>query len=190
MDEANLISKAKGGDTEAFEKLIESSKGLLFNLALKLLQNQDDAEEATQEVLLKMYKNISGFKGDSAFNTWAYRVMHNYCMDLLRKNKNKKNVSLDERISYEEASDAQIQASQEDSPERQAEKNELKKIVRGAIAKLPESQRELIVLRDIEGLGIEEISKITSLPNGTIKSRLNRARLKLRDILAKHRELF
>ncbi|HHV28550.1 RNA polymerase sigma factor [Acetivibrio mesophilus] len=187
--EKELIGKAKQGDVEAFEKLIEGCQKKVFNIAFRMLGNFDDASELSQEVFLKAYKSIKNFKGDSLFNTWIYKVTTNACLDEIRKRKNKKVVSLDEDIEI--GGNEMKRQIKDDSPgpELTAEDNELKRAVKDSINMLSEEYRTVIVLRDIQGFSYEEISGIIKCPEGTVKSRINRARQALKKILQQKKEL-
>jgi len=187
--EKELIKRAKKGDVEAFEQLIEGCQKKVFNIALRMLGNYDDASELAQEVFLKAYKSIKNFKGDSLFNTWIYKVTTNACLDEIRKRKNKKVVYLDEDI---ELGGNEIKRQIKDDspgPELKAEDNELKRAVMDSINMLPEEYRTVIVLRDIQGFTYEEIANIIKCPEGTVKSRINRARQALKKILQQKKEL-
>jgi RNA polymerase sigma-70 factor (ECF subfamily) len=187
--EKELINRAKKGDIEAFEQLIEGCQKKVFNIAFRMLGNYDDASELAQEVFLKAYKSIKNFKGDSLFNTWIYKVTTNACLDEIRKRKNKKVVSLDEDV---EIGGNEIKRQIKDDspgPELAAEDNELKRAVKDSINMLSEEYRTVIVLRDIQGFSYEEIANIIKCPEGTVKSRINRARQALKKILQKKKEL-
>lgn len=187
--EKELIEKAKSGDVEAFEKLIEGCQKKVFNIAFRMIGNYDDASELAQEVFLKAYKSIKNFKGDSLFNTWIYKVTTNVCLDEIRKRKNKKVISLDEDIEYDGSEIKRQIKDETPGPELTAESNELKKAVNESINVLPEDYKTVIILRDIQGFSYEEISNIINCPEGTVKSRINRARQALKKILQQKREL-
>lgn len=191
MDEKELIKKAKDGHIESFEKLIEKYQVTVYNISLKMLKNEHDAFDTSQDALLKAYKYISNFKGNSSFSTWLYKITVNTCLDYINKNKkNKQNLSLEQTIS---GKDNEIPVQIEDKKQNVMGKvleNERQKVLYDALDKLNPIQKELIILRDIEGFSYEEIAKITDLNLGTVKSKISRARLKLKDILLKNKELF
>jgi RNA polymerase sigma-70 factor, ECF subfamily len=189
-NEKYLLHQSKNGDMAAFEQLIEGYQKKVFNIALRMLGNPDDASEVAQEVFIRVYKSVKNFKEESSFSTWIYRITTNTCLDELRKRKNKEHISLDEDIHHE---DGDMKRQVEDSrptPDIIAEKNELRKIVKLAINSLSEDHRIVIILRDIQDLSYEEIAKIVKCPEGTVKSRINRARSELKEILKRKRELF
>ena len=188
-NEGQLIAKAKTGDIEAFEQLIEGYQKKVFNIALKTIGNYDDASELAQEALIRVFKSIKTFKEESSFSTWIYRITTNVCLDELRKRKNRKVISIDENINHE---DNEIKVQIEDdkpTPDIAAEKNELKRVVNSAIQCLSDEHRTMIVLRDIEGFSYEEIARFAKCPEGTVKSRINRARQALKGLLKKKKEL-
>jgi len=187
--EKNLLERAKSGDIAAFEQLIDSYQRKIFNIALRMLGNYDDAGDLTQEVLIRIYRSIRSFKEQSSFSTWIYRITTNVCLDEIRKRKNRKVISLDEEIKFDDGDMKRQIESDEPTPEETAETEDLKKIVNDAIARLNEEHRIVIVLRDIQGLSYEEIAEVLKCPEGTVKSRINRARQALKNILVSKREL-
>lgn len=187
--EKDLLERSKAGDIAAFEQLIEGYQRRIFNIALRMLGNYDDAGDLTQEVLIRIYKSIKNFKEQSSFSTWIYRITTNVCLDEIRKRKNRKFISLDEEIRLEDGDMKRQIESDEPSPEASAEAGELKKMVNDSIALLSEEHRIVIVLRDIQGFSYEEIAEMQKLPEGTVKSRINRARQALKNILKSRREL-
>lgn len=189
VDEQILLKKSQEGDIHAFEQLIESYQKRVFNIAYRIIGSYDDANELAQEVFIKVYRSLVKFKGQSTFSTWIYSITKNVCYDELRKRKNKKVVYIDEDVKYD---NSEIQRQIEDDrpqPDEIAEKNEIKRIIHEAISELSEEHRVAIVLRDIQGFSYEEISKILECPEGTVKSRINRARQSLKNILKKNKEL-
>lgn len=189
-NERLLLERARSGDIEAFELLVEGYQKKVFNIALRMLGNHDDAYDLAQEVFIRIYKSIKNFKEQSTFSTWIYRITTNVCLDELRKRKNKNNiVSLDEEVKLD---DSEVKRQVEDDrplPEAIVEKAELKEIVTDAIKKLKDEHKIAIVLRDIQGFSYEEIARIIKCPEGTVKSRINRARQALKEILEEKREL-
>lgn len=177
MTEKSLIDSAKGGDKQSLEGLIEKYAPMVFNLSLKFLCNYDDASDCAQETLVKIYTGINKFHEKSAFSTWVYRVTYNTCMDLLRKKKQTLTSELDQSI--------------EDfgpTPQIAAEKNERTRKILAAIKCLPEEYRSAVVLRDINGNSYDEIAEILGCSIGTVKSRINRGRQRLRELLSEYME--
>ena len=187
-NEKKLVEKAKSGDIKAFEKLIEDHQKKVFNIALRMIGDYDEASELAQEAFLKAYKSIKSFKGDSLFSTWIYKITTNVCLDEIRR-KRKKLISLDEDIEHDGSEFKRQIKDHSPGPESLAENNELKRMVKESINLLPEDYKIVIVLRDIQGFSYEEISRIIKCPIGTVKSRINRARRALKKILQKNGEL-
>jgi RNA polymerase sigma-70 factor (ECF subfamily) len=189
QNEQLLLHKAKAGDIEAFEELIDAYQKKVFNLAFRIIGNYDDAADLAQETFVRIFKAISKFKEESSFSTWIYRITTNVCLDEIRKRKNKKILSLDEDIHMDDGDMKRQVESDEIGPEQNAEREEVRRIVNDAINMLPEDQRVVITLRDIDGMSYEEISETLKCPGGTVKSRINRARVALKNILSSKREL-
>ncbi|MCH5185171.1 MAG: sigma-70 family RNA polymerase sigma factor [Oscillospiraceae bacterium] len=182
MDEKTLVELCKKGDRSAFNELVLKYQSKVVNIAYGMLSVREDAEDAAQDVFIKVYKNIASFKGDSAFSTWIYRITANTCNDILRKRMNKKTISIHSSDEDGDSSDMIIPDSAP-PPEKQAEIKETQREVRAAISALKDEYRTVITLFDLEGLSYEEIADISRLPIGTVKSRLNRARAQLRKSL-------
>lgn len=182
-NDRSLLAKARVGDIEAFEELIESYRKKVFNIALRMVGNREDASDLAQEVFIRIFKSLKSFKEESQFSTWVYRITTNVCLDHIRKNKKTNNVSLEEEIELSENSVKKQYSDASPSPDIIAERNEVRRIISSAVRLLPEDHRSVIVLRDIQGFSYEEISKILNCPEGTVKSRLNRARQILRERL-------
>ncbi len=181
--EKELIKRAKNNDLSAFEELIKMHEKTVYNIALKVMGNQHDASDAAQEAFIKMFKNIKKFRGDSKFSTWVYRIAHNVALDMLRKNS-KKTVSIDE--NYEDGENPILNiADPSPSPEQSVIDKEKMQILKNAIDSLPTVSKTAIMLRDINGLSYEEIAKIQNCSLGTVKSRINRARIQLKEIIMK-----
>lgn len=187
--ESVLIRKAKNGDVHAFENLIEIHRKRVYNIALKMLHNQEDAYDITQEVFIRVFKSMKEFREEASFSTWIYRITKNACLDELRKRKNKATVSMDEDLETE---DGTIKRQVEDcspGPDALYESMELRDIVRTAIELLSDEHKFVIILRDLQGFSYEEIAKVLECPEGTVKSRINRARKALKEILQRRMEL-
>jgi RNA polymerase sigma-70 factor (ECF subfamily) len=154
-----------------------------------MLHNQEDAYDITQEVFIRVFKSMKEFREEASFSTWIYRITKNACLDELRKRKNKATVSLDEDLETE---DGAIKRQVEDcspGPDALYESMELRDIVRTAIELLSDEHKFVIILRDLQGFSYEEIAKVLECPEGTVKSRINRARKALKEILQRRMEL-
>ncbi len=185
MNEDFLIKKAKKGDSAAFSALMEQHFAMIYNLALRMSGNPDDASDLTQEVMIKLFKNIGAFEGKSKFSTWVYRVASNTCLDELRKIKRKKTVSLDAEYETEDGSVGYEAEDTAPTPDVSAERSELKTIVAKAVSRLGEEYRTAVILRDINGLSYTEIAEVIGCSVGTVKSRISRGRANLKEILEK-----
>jgi RNA polymerase sigma-70 factor (ECF subfamily) len=190
MNENDLVKKAKNGDVEAFERLVEGYQKKVFNIAYRMLGNYDDASELAQEALIKIYKSLKSFKEESQLSTWIYRITTNVCLDELRKRKNKAVVYIDEKIRSEDDEITRQVEDKQPTPEQRAEQNEVKKAINNAIQSLSQDYKIVIILRDIQGLSYDEIAEILKCPTGTVKSRINRARQSLKELLLRKKELF
>jgi len=185
MEEQEFISKSKAGDLEAFNRLVELYQRLVYNVALRMLGNSESAEDATQDTFISAYKAIGGFRGGS-FKAWILRIATNSCRDRMRVAKRARITSLDDLV--EEAGDF-IMDDKTESPEDYALRSELGRFLNGCLGLLPEDQRMVVILSDIQGFSYEEISQVTGSSLGTVKSRLNRGRSRLRDLLLQRGEL-
>lgn len=186
-NESSLLIKAKEGNVQAFEELTRSYYSKVYNICYRMLNNSEDAYEQAQETFIKAYKYIKDFKGNCSYATWLYRIATNICLDFIRKNKNKKTLSIEENIS-EDIKIKDRLVSESPGPEKIAERNAQKLAIRQAIAKMNEKNRVIIILRDYMGLSYEEISDTVNIPVGTVKSRISRARSELRELLCEDKE--
>ncbi|MBN2899594.1 MAG: sigma-70 family RNA polymerase sigma factor [Clostridia bacterium] len=185
-NEALLLERIKKGDITSFELLIADYQVYAYNIAYRMLGNEEDAKDITQEALIKVYKSINKFKGTSSFSTWLYRIVMNTCKDELKKRKEVM-ISLDKEIETGEGTMAMEIGDERLNPSKIVEKNEITHMVQDAISRLPEDNRMVVVLRDIQGLSYEEISEVIKEPIGTVKSRINRGRNMLKKILTEQK---
>ena len=185
MDEQDLISRSKSGDVEAFNLLVEQYQRMVYNLALRMLGNAEAAEDASQDTFISAYKAIGKFRGGS-FKSWVLRIAANSCHDKLRVARRYRVVSLDTLLLE---SDELPQANNNESPEDYALRRELGRFLNEGLTHLPEDQRLVVILSDVQGLSYEEVAQATGSSLGTVKSRLNRGRTRLRDFLLQREEL-
>ncbi|QUH21149.1 RNA polymerase sigma factor [Alkaliphilus sp. B6464] len=183
LKEASLIEQSKAGDIDSFEQLIAAHQKKAFNIAYRILGNLEDANDVTQEALIKAYKGIRKFNGKSSFSTWLYTIVNNACIDFIRKNRKTNVTYLDREYETEEGSYKLQMYGNEETPEELFEKKEVQKLVHEAINKLSYEHRRIIVLRDIEQFSYQEISQILNCSEGTVKSRINRARSNLKMLI-------
>lgn len=183
VNDEELVKRVKNGDVDAFEEIIAKYEKKVFSLIFNVTKNENEIEDLAQEVFIKIYKNIDKFQGKSSLYTWVYRITTNVCLDHIKKRK--EIIYIDEKIQFEDGEmDMQLSTNEKLQDELYEEK-ELKEKLQNSINKLSENQRIMIILRDIQGLSYEEISKILNMKLGTVKSQINRARLKLKEILEK-----
>jgi RNA polymerase sigma-70 factor (ECF subfamily) len=188
FEETALIRQCRGGDLAAMEQLIIRYQGRIYNVILKICQNHDDAVELAQDAFVKALENIGNFKGQSGFYTWLFRIAVNLTLNYCKRRDKIAFQSLDD-----EGTEQQLQAKTQlktllenrasPDPSEIAQNKELCDLLYSALGKLEDSQRAVIVLRDIEGMDYARMAETLGIELGTVKSRLNRARNNLREIL-------
>ncbi len=191
MDEAALIQAARGGDLDAFNRLVIEYQSLAFNLAYRIMADPAAAEDATQEAFISAYRALRRFRGGS-FRSWLMRIVTNACYDELRRRKRKPSTSLDQltetRDDFLEDAESTISTGAE-KPEQEAVRSELRLAIERCLEGLPDDFRVVAVLVDIQGYDYQEAARVVAKPIGTVKSRLARARAQLRDCLQLTAEL-
>lgn len=185
FDEAALVAAARQGAAEAFTSLVNRYEGRIFRLARHITQNPEDAEDVLQETFLKAYEHLEDFQGNSKFYTWLVRIAVNQALMKLRKRKTDSTVSLDEPIDTGEETVTREIAVWDPNPELTYSREEIRAILQNAIDSLPPAFRAVFALRDIEGLSTEETATMLNLTIPAVKSRLLRARLRLREKLTR-----
>jgi RNA polymerase sigma-70 factor (ECF subfamily) len=189
MDESALILEAQRGDLDAFNSLVLAYQEALFNTALRILSDEDLAADATQEAFLSAFRAVNSYRGGS-FKAWLLRTVTNACYDELRRKKRRPTTPLEpETEDGEEVETPRWLADPSDSPEQELEKEELEHAIQHCLDNLPTEFKTVVVLADIQGLDYTEVARAARVPLGTIKSRLARARLRLRECLQGFREL-
>lgn len=183
MDEAALIQDARRGDLDAFNRLVLAYQDLLFNQAYRMIGDPDAAEDATQEAFISAYKNIHSYRGGS-FRAWLLRIVTNACYDELRRRKRRPTTPLEpvDDAGEEIESPGWIE-DQSELPEATVQRVELGKAIQHCLDDLPEEFRAAVLLVDLQGFDYDEAAQALGKPLGTIKSRLARARLRMRDCL-------
>ncbi len=181
--EERLVERLKRRDEAAFNELVRLYQGKIYRLVFRMIGDRGEAEDLAQEVFVTVFKSIDGFRGDSKLSTWLYRVATNHCKNrikyLSRRARGQKK-ELDEIADRDAIESATMTTSaQVHRPDEMATAKQTESLIHRALAELPDDQRELVVLRDIENMTYEEIREVTGLPEGTVKSRLHRARLAL-----------
>ncbi len=189
MDEIALVGLAREGDLDAFNRLVLEYQDMAFNLAARMLGDDDAAEDVTQMAFLSAYRSLGSFRGGS-FRAWVMRMVSNACYDELRRRKRRPTVSLEPvNEDDEEIESPAWLADDAPSPEIELERAELDQALQTCLHGLPEEFRAVVLMVDVEGLDYQEVSLATGKPLGTVKSRLARARLKMRDCLRQYWEL-
>jgi len=186
MDEQALIDAARQGNLAAFNRLVLTYQGLTYNLAYRILSNADSAEDAAQEAFIKAYRHLGQYRGGS-FKAWLLRIVTNVCYDQLRHKQRRPAGSLEDLAVDEDHAADLVDKAEE--PADYALRQELSRAIQTGINQLPAEQRIVLTLSDIEGLSYEEIAVVMDTSLGTVKSRLSRARAKLRDFLLQQQEL-
>jgi RNA polymerase sigma-70 factor, ECF subfamily len=180
------IDSCRAGDEKAFSDLVFCYQRKVFNIAYRMLGNMEEAKDLTQEVFLSVFKSIKGLREEVKFDAWLTQVTLNHCRNRWKHLKRKQyfnSDSLDDPIETEEGKMERSLIDSSDNPEASYEKKMVRQMIQDGLSKLKEDQRELIVLRDLQGLSYEELGEVFQLPEGTIKSKLHRARMELKGIL-------
>lgn len=191
MNEPERIAAARGGDLDSFNRLVIAYQAQVYNLAYRIMGESDSAADAAQEAFIAAYKSLRGFRGGS-FRSWLLRIVTNSCYDELRRRRRRPSTSLeamtDSETGPEVEGDGLFDSSQE-RPEEAAERSELARAIEECLERLPFEFRAVAVLADVQGYDYGQISAVIGKPLGTVKSRLARARMRMRDCLQRVREL-
>ncbi len=187
MDETRVIKEAQKGSVAAFNQLVMAYQGTAYNVAYRVIGNGDAAADACQEAFLKAYQAIKQYRGGS-FKSWLLRIVTNACYDQMRYKSRRPATSLDDMTeNSDDPSEKLVNGSER--PEESILRGELNDLIQVGINHLPEDQRLILVLSDVQGFSYQEIAEIAGQPLGTIKSRLSRGRQRLRDFLLEQKEL-
>ena len=183
MDEL-LLRRAQSGDPEAFERLMEPLEQLVWRVCWHYTGNREAAEDCGQEAMIRIWRNLANYRGECALESWVYRIAANCCMDWLRKKKRDQSVSMEPMVEqgFDPADDAP-------GTEAQVVAKDERQRLREAIALLPDDQREALILTQLEKVSYEEAAQALGVSGGTVKSRVNRAKARLKEILSAEREL-
>ncbi len=188
MDEVLLVNRARQGELEAFNQLVLAYQDMAYNLAVRML-GDEDAADVTQVAFLSAYRSLDAFRGGS-FKSWVMRMVTNACYDELRRRKRRPTIPLEPMNDEDEEVESPTWLEDTShSPEEELERGELDRAIQSCLAGLSEDFRAVVVMVDIEGLDYQEVADAIGKPLGTVKSRLARARLKLRDCLRSFEEL-
>ena len=178
-----LIDRCLGGDDAAWEQVVARFKRKVFHIAYKFTGRHEAAEDLTQEVFLKVFKSLDKFNRDADFSTWLSSVARNYCIDHYRASKREKEVVVEDLVAFDLAP-----ASVGSNPHRALEDRDRRSFLRKGLLALPEKLREAVVLRDLHGLSYQEMAERLHLPEGTVKSRINRGREELTRLLLRAKQ--
>lgn len=185
--EQELIVRVKQGDIQAFEPLIEAYEKQIYHLCLRMTGNPEDARDLTQEAFLKAWQKLGQYHVESAFSTWLYRLSSNLCIDFLRQQKRRTVFSL---TTEEDTGEEMEVASADPTPEEVILEMDDRRAVADAMKELDEDHRLILTLRVVEDMPYEQIAQVLGVKEGTVKSRLARARTKLRRILLQNGNYF
>ena len=179
LPEQELVRAARGGDADAFEALVRRYEKPVYALTLRMCGNPADAQEAAQEAFLSAWQSLPFFRGEASFSTWLYRLASNASIDLLRREKRQRAVSLDDEELRLDLPDTRL------TPHEEAERAELRETIQAGLNALPDDYRAVLILRELHQLSYQEISDTLDVDVGTVKSRISRGRKRLCEFLAK-----
>jgi RNA polymerase sigma-70 factor (ECF subfamily) len=189
LDDAELVRRAKAGELSAFEALTARHEQRVYALALRMLHNEHDAEDVTQQTFLSALENLAGFREEARFSTWLLRIATHAALKVLRKRRGLDVVSLDEATQPDPDTDhiphPEYIADWRESPERLVQNRETRRLIEEALAELDEKHRLVFLLRDVQGLSVRETAEVLGITEVNVKVRLLRARLQLRERLTR-----
>ena len=186
--DGEMLRAVISGDGTAYRGLVEKYQGRVYSMVYGMVRNREDARDITQDAFVKAYKNLETFRLESSFYTWLYRIAMNLAIDFTRKRKRRETNGFDEGIASRDEDGGIADAHHEEGPLRHLERKQLFGRIMDAMEKLPEDQREVILLRELEGLQYKEIADVMGIPEGTVMSRLFYARKKLQKLLTVDRK--
>ncbi len=186
LDDLALVRRCKEGDPQAFRLLVERYQRKVYAAAYGIVKNREEARDIAQDAFVKVHKYLDHFKGDSSFYTWLYRITVNLAIDRIRSKGKGEAVEFDETLRHDEerVGDAGVLSSRlGTNPQKSALRRELAGKIEEALAQIPEKHREILLLRELEGMSYEDLARVLKIPKGTVMSRLFHARAKLQKIL-------
>ena len=184
-----LVKRAKKGDQDAFERLVLDTQKKVYSLCVLMTGSREEGADLAQEAFLKAWQGLKSFQGDSSFSTWVYRLAANVCIDHLRRQRRRQNIDSGASLDDEDSGWTEP-ADWNQDPQRKLEESERSRALSRGLEKLPDHQRQVLVMRELSGLSYQEIGEKLDLDLGTVKSRLARARLALRKILLEDGNFF
>jgi RNA polymerase sigma-70 factor (ECF subfamily) len=195
-DDLTLVERVRTGDQRAFKLLVERYQRKVYGVALGMLKDKEEARDVAQEAFVKVYRYLDHFKGDASFYTWLYRITVNICIDVIRKKGGtggsaREAVEFDDSIRQDtsEANLGALGSRLGTNPQKSALRAELAQRITEAIHQIPEAHRQILLLREVEGMSYEDLARTLKIPKGTVMSRLFHARLKMQKILNEYLEL-
>lgn len=193
-DDLTLVQRVRTGDQRAFRLLVERYQRKVYGVALGMLKDKEEARDVSQEAFVKVYKYLDHFKGDASFYTWLYRITVNICIDVIRRKgsgRGDEHVEFDESVAHDtsEANLGALGSRLGTNPQKSALRKELSDKITAAFQEIPEAHRQILLLREIEGMSYEDLARTLDIPKGTVMSRLFHARLKMQKILSNYLEL-
>ena len=189
MTEKDLIQKAKSGDQDAFGQLVLAHQNKVYTICVHMVTDREEAADLAQEAFLKAWRSLSTFQGESSFATWMHRLTTNVCLDYLRKQTRRQNISTAVSLDDEDSGWTEP-ADHSQDPQLQLEREERKRALARALGELPEHHRQTLIMREVSGMSYQEIADAMGADLGTIKSRIARARERLRKILLRDGNFF
>jgi RNA polymerase sigma-70 factor (ECF subfamily) len=189
-DEKRLIEACIQGEDKAYRELYRRHGQRVYQLAFRYFNNPDDAADITQETFMRIYRSIATYRSEAKLSTWIHRIAVNLCLDELRRRKRNNEMSMDAHLLTEEGEMELQLKDPSPGPHQQTESLHRMEALKKHLASLPDEQKTAVILRDINNLSYQEIAKILECNLGTVKSRINRGRIALRELLLKEGELF
>jgi RNA polymerase sigma-70 factor (ECF subfamily) len=179
LTDAELIERCLRGEESAWEQIIVRFRRKVFHIAYKFTGKHDKAEDLSQEIFMKVFKSLEKFNRDADFSTWLSSVARNYCIDHYRASKREREVLVEDMVAFD------LAPASSGNPQRALEEGDRRTLLRRGLDRLPPKLREAVVLRDLHGLSYQEMAEKLHLPEGTVKSRINRGREELARLLQK-----
>ena len=179
-----MLRAVKDGDATAFRGLVEKYQGRVYCMVYGMVRDREDAKDITQDAFIKAYRRLDSFREESSFYTWLYRIAMNLSIDLQRKRKRRPVTNFDEAVASRDGDGVISELHHGDSPARALERKELYGNIMDCLEKLPEDQKQVLLLRELEGLSYREIGEVMDVPEGTVMSRLFYARKRMQQLLS------
>jgi RNA polymerase sigma-70 factor (ECF subfamily) len=182
--DAEMLRAVLAGDATAYQGIVEKYQGRVYALLYGMVRNREDARDLTQDAFVKAYRSLEGFRLEAGFYTWMYRIAMNLAIDFVRKRKRRDVVGFDENIAQRDEDGTIAEVHHEDGPGKALERQQTLARIMAAMDRLPEDQKQVVLLRELEGLSYKEIADVMGIPEGTVMSRLFYARKKLQTLLS------